>query len=152
MKMDVFKAAVAAAVGTLVAYGVQLFIPCIVLVVVMLLDYITGMVKAWEAGELSSKVGIKGILKKLGYLVIVSVACVVDWCVRYGVESVGMEWKFEFLFASIVLLWLVINELISILENVSAIGAPVPAFLTKIIGKLKTNTENKVGDNEDENH
>lgn len=152
MKMDVFKAAVAAAVGALVAYGVQLFIPCIVLVVVMLLDYITGMVKAWEAGELSSKVGIKGILKKLGYLVIVSVACVVDWCVRYGVESVGMEWKFEFLFASIVLLWLVINELISILENVSAIGAPVPAFLTKIIGKLKTNTENKVGDNEDENH
>lgn len=152
MKMDVFKAAVAAAIGALVAYGVQLFIPCIVLVVVMLLDYITGMVKAWEAGELSSKVGIKGILKKLGYLVIVSVACVVDWCVRYGVESVGMEWKFEFLFASIVLLWLVINELISILENVSAIGAPVPAFLTKIIGKLKTNTENKVGDNEDENH
>lgn len=152
MKMDVFKAAVAATVGALVAYGVQLFIPCIVLVVVMLLDYITGMVKAWEAGELSSKVGIKGILKKLGYLVIVSVACVVDWCVRYGVESVGMEWKFEFLFASIVLLWLVINELISILENVSAIGAPVPAFLTKIIGKLKTNTENKVGDNEDENH
>lgn len=152
MKMDVFKAAVVAAVGALVAYGVQLFIPCIVLVVVMLLDYITGMVKAWEAGELSSKIGIKGILKKLGYLVIVSVACVVDWCVRYGVESVGMDWKFEFLFASIVLLWLVINELISILENVSAIGAPVPAFLTKIIGKLKTNTENKVGDNEDENH
>lgn len=152
MKMDVFKAAVAAAVGALVAYGVQLFIPCIVLVVVMLLDYITGMVKAWEAGELSSKIGIKGILKKLGYLVIVSVACVVDWCVRYGAESVGMEWKFEFLFASIVLLWLVINELISILENVSAIGAPVPAFLTKIISKLKTNTENKVGDNEDENH
>lgn len=152
MKMDVFKAAVAAAIGALVAYGVQLFIPCIVLVVVMLLDYITGMVKAWEAGELSSKVGIKGILKKLGYLVIVSVACVVDWSVRYGVESVGMEWKFEFLFASIVLLWLVINELISILENVSAIGAPVPAFLTKIIDKLKTNTENKVGDNEDENH
>jgi toxin secretion/phage lysis holin len=152
MKMDVFKATVAAAIGALVAYGVQLFIPCIVLVVVMLLDYITGMVKAWEAGELSSKVGIKGILKKLGYLVIVSVAGVVDWCVRYGVESAGMEWKFEFLFASIVLLWLVINELISILENVSAIGVPVPAFLTKIIGKLKTNTENKVGDNEDENH
>ena len=152
MKMDVFKAAVAAAVGALVAYGVQLFIPCIVLVVVMLLDYITGMVKAWEAGQLSSKIGIKGILKKLGYLVIVSVACVVDWGVRYGAESVGMDWKFEFLFASIVLLWLVINELISILENVSAIGVPVPSFLTAIINKLKTSTENKVGENEDENH
>ena len=152
MKMDVFKAAVAAAVGALVAYGVQLFIPCIVLVVVMLLDYITGMVKAWEAGELSSKIGIKGIIKKFGYLVIVSVACVVDWIVRYGAESVSIDWKFDFLFASIVLIWLVINELISILENVSAIGAPVPSFLTKIIDKLKTNTENKVGDNEDENH
>ena len=41
--------------------------PVLVLVVVMLLDYATGMTKAWNAGELSSRVGLRGILKKVGY-------------------------------------------------------------------------------------
>ena len=40
------KAALAAALGALCAYGVQLLVPVLVLVVVMLLDYATGMAKA----------------------------------------------------------------------------------------------------------
>lgn len=60
------KAALAAALGALCAYGVQLLAPVLVLVVVMLLDYATGMAKAWNAGELSSRVGLRGILKRWG--------------------------------------------------------------------------------------
>ena len=45
------KAALAAALGALCAYGVQLLVPVLVLVVVMLLDYATGMAKAWNAGR-----------------------------------------------------------------------------------------------------
>ena len=41
--------------------------------------------------------------------------------------------------------WLIINELISILENVAAIGGPVPEFLKALLGKLKTATEEKAG-------
>ena len=53
MKENTIKAALAAALGALCAYGVQLLVP--VLVVVMLLDYATGMTKrcaesdAWGA-------------------------------------------------------------------------------------------------------
>ena len=43
-----------------------------------------------------------------------------------------------------VTIWLGINELISILENLGSIGVPLPKFLLKIIKKLKTTTENKV--------
>lgn len=64
MKENAIKAAMAAALGALCAYGVQLLVPVLVLVVVMLLDYATGMTKAWNAGELSSLVGLKGILKR----------------------------------------------------------------------------------------
>ena len=71
------KAALAAALGALCAYGVQLLVPVLVLVVVMLLDYATGMAKAWNAGELSSRVGLRGILKKVGYVATVGVAAVV---------------------------------------------------------------------------
>ena len=52
-----------------------------------------------------------------------------------------MHINIEFLIAAIVIVWLIINELISILENVAAIGAPVPEFLLKLIRKLKTVTE-----------
>ena len=43
-----------------------------------------------------------------------------DWLLRYGADSLGWNWPVDFLFASIVIIWLVINELLSILENVSA--------------------------------
>lgn len=50
----------------------------------------------------------------------------------------------------LVTIWLIINELISILENLGSIGVPLPKFLLTIIKKLKTTTENKV-ESEDEN-
>lgn len=64
MKENTIKAALAAALGALCAYGIQLLVPVLVLLVVMVLDYITGMTKAWNAGELSSRVGLWGILKR----------------------------------------------------------------------------------------
>lgn len=144
MKENTIKAALAAALGALCAYGIQLLVPVLVLLVVMVLDYITGMAKAWQAGALSSRVGIGGILKKVGYLVIVAVACVLDWLVRYGADQMGLDWKLDFLIASIVVIWLVINELISILENVAALGAPVPGFLQSLIKRLKVSVEDKI--------
>ena len=67
----------------------QLLVPVLVLVVVMLLDYATGMAKAWNAGELSSRVGLRGILKKVGYVATVGVAAVVDWLLRYGAGTLA---------------------------------------------------------------
>ena len=64
----------AAAVGALCSYCAQLVVPLAVLVAVMLADYITGMAKAWSAGELCSRTGVKGIVKKVGYLMVVGAA------------------------------------------------------------------------------
>lgn len=140
--MNPISAVVAAALGVLSAYMVQLFIPLIVLVIAMVVDYGTGMAKAWSAGELCSRTGIKGIIKKVGYLVIVLVAMGADYLLRYGMEQVGIHINVDFLIAAIVIAWLIINELISILENVAAIGAPVPKFLVTLIKKkLKNVTE-----------
>ena len=148
MKENTIKAALAAALGALGAYGIQLLVPVLVLLVVMVLDYITGMTKAWHAGELSSRVGLWGILKKVGYLVIVGVACVVDWLPCQTLMKVpSNNWPVDFLFASIVIIWLVINELLSILENVSAIGAPVPGFMQALLKKLKVHTEDTAEEN-----
>ena len=149
MHENTIKAVLAAALGALCSYALQLVIPVLVLVAVMLLDYVTGMAKAYSSGQLSSRIGLLGILKKLGYLVIVEVAGVVAWLIRYGLASVGVEFKAEFLIAVIVIVWLVINELISILENVAALGGPVPEFLRKLIRRLKVNIEQKTAQLED---
>lgn len=131
--------------AALIAYLGHLVIPVIILAAVMLLDYGTGIAKAWVNGNLSSKLGIIGILKKLGYLVVVAVGMIIDWIIQAGVAQLHLDFKFDFLFAIIVIVWLILNELISILENVASIGAPVPKWLTKIITKLKDHTEEKAG-------
>ena len=45
----------------------------------------------------------------------------------------------------LVTVWLIINELISVLENLSRMGVPIPNFLKKIIDRLK-NTVDEKGD------
>ena len=83
----------AAAVGALCSYCAQLVVPLAVLVAVMLADYITGMAKAWSAGELCSRTGVKGIVKKVGYLMVVGAAGVADWLIRYGLAQAGRTWR-----------------------------------------------------------
>lgn len=148
MKTNPLIVLLSAALGALCSYLLQLVIPLCVLVGVMLLDYITGMSKAWLNKDLDSKKGVRGILKKVGYLVVVCVAGVVDWLLIYGLHSIGIDAQLPFLFALIVTVWLIINELISILENTAAMGVPVPSFVTKLLNRLKDKVEEKADEEE----
>lgn len=65
-------AILAAAVGALCSYAAALVVPLAVLLAVMVGDYVSGMAKAWSTGKLCSKTGLRGILKKLGYLALVA--------------------------------------------------------------------------------
>ena len=96
------------------------------LIILVIADYITGLMKAYIAGELSSKVGFKGILKKIMYFAIVAVAVLIDNLT--GAEGVLRIACIGFLIA---------NEGVSILENCAAAGLPVPQALVKVLTKLK---------------
>ena len=50
----------------------------ITLLIFIALDYITGIIKAIYQKKLNSKLGLKGFLKKLGYILIVIVASLFD--------------------------------------------------------------------------
>ena len=148
MRENAIKAAAAGCFGALCIYLGELVIPIVILAVVMLIDYGSGIAKAWITGTVSSRVGIKGIVKKVGYLAVVASSMAVDGIVKYGASVMGVEIGVDFIFALPVIIWLVINECISILENVSACGAPVPEFLLKAIGGVKSKVE---GDNSEDN-
>lgn len=132
---------------SLTAAGVSLYfkaiaLPVAMLLVVMVADYVTGMTKAWMKGEISSRTGIKGIVKKLCYLMLVAVAVVVDWVVFGIMNALGLSPEIT-IFGLTVTVWLIINEIISILENLSGIGVPLPEFFRKAVSKLKLNVESK---------
>lgn len=99
------------------------------------------MIKAWINADLSSRIGVKGIVKKVCYLLVVIAAAVVDWLLASGLQKIGIDIKINYLFGVIVAIWLIINELISILENLAIIGVPLPSFLTAIVHKLKVAVE-----------
>lgn len=122
-------------------YFHQLVGPLIILAIVMIADYITGMAAAWVNSELSSRAGIVGIIKKIGYLFAVAVAIVVDYVVQTAAAGAGMEVGNFHIFGLLVTIWLILNECISILENLSEIGVPLPAFLVAVVKKLKKSAE-----------
>lgn len=143
MKENVITAVISAIIAGVSAYFKIISIPLAVLIAVMVIDYITGMSAAFIKAELSSRRGVKGIIKKLGYLALVCVGIGVDFVIKYCLEQLGASFEVKMLFGLVVTVWLIINELLSILENLSRMGVPVPKMLTKITGRLKLAVENK---------
>lgn len=143
MNAKTWRALIAVALGGLSAYMRVMFVPLVVLIAVMIIDYMSGMLKAWGNDELSSRVGLRGIVKKLSYLMLVCVAGVVDWLLWSGLRQVGISLDFGFCFGLIVTIWLIVNELISILENLDALKVPMPKFLKNVVKHLKNAVEVK---------
>lgn len=142
--LQVFQVIFAGALGALAAYFNVLLIPLGVLVAVMLLDYLTGMASAARSKKLSSSVGVLGILKKAGYLALVAVGMVVDYLLSSALVHIGIHLQINYCFGMIITIWLIINELISILENLGEMNIPLPGFLIKMIKSLKSKVEDNV--------
>ena len=141
--LQVFQVIFAGALGALAAYFNVLLIPLGVLVAVMLIDYVTGMAGASCTGQLNSRVGVRGIVKKAGYLALVAVGMVVDYLLSSALVHIGIHLQINYCFGMIITIWLIINELISILENLGEMNIPLPGFLIKMIKSLKSKVEDK---------
>jgi len=102
------------------------------LLLVMALDYITGVCKAIKQKKLNSKSGLLGILKKFGYLVIVALAVVID----HLAGNTGAV-------RTLVIYFFVANDGLSILENWGSIGLPLPKKLFELLEQLKNENDPK---------
>lgn len=149
MQNKEFQMFISAAFAGLMYYLGIVSIPIIMLICAMIIDYITGMSAAWLNSELSSKKGIKGIVKKVSYLALVAVAMIVDWLIFQGLQQINVDLHYSVFFAILVTVWLIINELISVLENLSRMGVPIPNFLKKLINRLKNTVDEKGDDKSD---
>lgn len=141
MQSKEFQMIVSAAFAGLMYYLGIVSIPIIILICAMIIDYATGMSAAWYNSELSSKKGVKGIVKKVGYLALVVATMILDWLISQGLQQINLDLHYSVFFAVLVAVWLIINELISVLENLSRMGVPIPNFLKNLINRLKTTVD-----------
>lgn len=128
-----------------------LLIPTFMLLTfLMILDYISGMLaskkEALEHPEnpqyrWSSRKSIVGIYKKVGYILTVLVAVSTDYLIHKYAAELGLTIGNHTLFGLLVSIWLILNELISILENANRMGVTLPHFLVHLLVDLKNHVD-----------
>lgn len=122
----------------------MLLIPALLLVTCNVIDYITALIACKMQGKKwDSEIGIKGIFKKVLMWLLVIVGVVFDELIRYAGDVVGFDLKISFLVACIVAIWLILNELISILENIKTCGVKLPPFIEPLIKTTQEKIEKK---------
>ena len=134
------KAAITAALGAFSAFWGWLGWLIAAWVVLMALDYITGTAAAMKNGEWASHTAREGIWHKMGEVVVVIIAAFADGLLSIIMEQLPMV---EIalpeigLLLPLVLVWYAITELGSIAENAQRMGAPIPAWLVKLMANGK---------------
>lgn len=129
-----------------------LYVPVLLMVACNIIDYITGLIAAKyrNDGGISSYKSMKGIFKKVTMWLLVVVGVIVDSLIKYSCETLGFAFPFTFLIACIVAIWIICNELISILENMIDIGIEIPSFLMPIVKSIKSQAERLAEEKKDE--
>lgn len=110
----------------------------IALIVFAAVDYATGVLAAIFEKKLNSQVGFKGIAKKVLMFLIVGIANVID--VRLIQTGSG--------FRTATIIFYIANEGVSLLENASRCGLPVPKKLKDILTQLHEKSEKEKDKND----
>ena len=100
------------------------------LLIVIVIDYLTGIASAIYNKELSSKVGFKGIIKKICYLLVVALSVVID-------NLLGQSG----LIRSLVIYFFVANDGLSIIENMAEMNVKLPQKLIDALEQIKKKGE-----------
>ncbi|EES48132.1 phage holin family protein [Clostridium botulinum] len=108
-----------------------------VLVLFMVLDYVTGLLRGYVNKELSSDIGLKGIARKAVIFIVLIVAVALDRLLNTG----------NWLFRTLVCYFYISNEGLSLIENCAALGAPVPEKLLDALAQLKDGEKKGVKSN-----
>ena len=110
----------------------------IALIILMSLDYISGVMCAVIDKNLSSAIGFRGICKKVFILMLVGVANIVD----LHVVGTGSALR------GAVICFYMSNEALSLFENAAHIGLPVPEKLKDILAQLHRRGDKEDNDSE----
>jgi len=101
------------------------------LITFIVIDYITGIMRAIIKKELSSDIGFRGIFKKICIFIIIGIGHMLD-NLLFGEAGV---------LRSMIITFYIANEGISIVENMAFLGVPIPTPLLNTLQQLKKKNE-----------
>ena len=138
MSWDKVTKALAAAAGAIAGLLGEWNVLLTVLAIMMVLDYLTGLVVAWrgkspktETGGVSSRAGFDGLIRKAFIMVVVLVATLLD-------TAIGNQAR---VFQTAATTYYIANEGISILENTALMGVVYPAFVMRALEALREKSD-----------
>lgn len=105
-----------------------------ILITFMILDYITGVIYAYVIKTLNSEIGFKGLIKKCMILAVLVVGVALD-------RMLGNDGTW--VFRTLVCYFYIANEGISLLENISNLGVPIPNKIKNALEQLNNDEESE---------
>lgn len=151
---DTYNLCLGAVIAALTAvFGIHWYV-FVAYMILNVIDWITGWWKSRKLKQESSAVGLKGIIKKLGYWIIIAVAFLMSGVfVRFGSDILNINLSFLIMIGWFTLACLMVNEVRSILENLVELGYDVPKVLIdglEVTEKLVKSKEVVKDENTDE--
>lgn len=147
--VDKAQAWVTVAVSAVMDFLGILAFPVGLMVIANVIDYITGLFASkYRDEQISSYKGMRGIIKKVCMWLLVVVGAVIDGLIKYTTQTMGFNIQLPFIVATLVAVWIIVNEIISILENLIDIGVNPPPFLMPLARRIKKEVE-EVGEGEE---
>lgn len=105
-----------------------------ILITFMVLDYVTGVIYAYVIKTLNSEIGFKGLIKKCMILAVLIVGVALD-------RMLGNDGTW--IFRTLVCYFYIANEGISLLENISNLGVPIPNKIKNALEQLNNDEESE---------
>ncbi|WP_314905024.1 phage holin family protein [Selenomonas artemidis] len=128
VQLQIEWGAIASVLGTVCCYALGWNSILEALVIAMAVDYISGLLAACidPKRKLDSRIGFRGVVKKVMILLLVALAHAIDQATGQTVIQIGVIWFF------------IGNEGLSIIENAAAAGLPIPKKLREKLEQLSS--------------
>lgn len=99
----------------------------VVALIFMILDIVSGLIKAFQTGAYDSKIMRNGLYHKIAYIIIM----VVGACLEYAITNPNFDPGFEIPMFGVICGYIIVTEFFSILENVSAVNPSIGNFMSR---------------------
>lgn len=111
----------------------------VILFIVLILDYVTGIVQGFLNGGFNRDKAWKGIIKKVMYGPVLVIGFIGDYVLLYLASGINIDLGFSGVIGLAVCIYLIGTEGFSIIQNLLLIGVPAPDFLQNVFGLMRDN-------------
>ncbi|MDR2557946.1 MAG: phage holin family protein, partial [Oscillospiraceae bacterium] len=117
----------------------------------MVIDYITGILAARVNEGLQSGKATKGLFKKVGIVTLLVFGFLLDEVFHHFIaEGFNFDMPFNMPIGLVISAWVVITEGISICENLERLGVPIPKWLVSVLRKTQNKIDNKSNEKQED--